>query len=106
MPDPTKNVRKGATIGVIAGFIAITLANEWIIIPANPEAGENLSKVYIWLFPAVAGFVFLLDLFRVINAGTWIRGFLGGFTGIVSIVSVVILGILTPLVEWIQSLIS
>lgn len=104
MPDPTKNIRRGAALGVIIGFIAIALANEWITISANPEAGEGLSKVYVWLFPAVAGFVFLLDLFRVINAGTWLRGFLGGFTGITSIVSVVILGILTPLVKWIQNL--
>jgi len=97
MPDPTKNLRKGAAAGVIVGFIVIAFANGWVILSANPEAGEDVSQVYILLIPAIAGFVFLLDLFRVIDAPTLMRGFLGGFAGIASIVNVVVIGALASL---------
>jgi len=102
--DPTKNVKKGALIGLVVGFFAAALANGWMIIAANPEAGEGLAKVYVWILPGIGGILILLDLFNILKIGTWMRGFFIGFCGMTVTINVIGLGMLGPLIEWTQTM--
>jgi len=102
--DPTKNVKKGALIGLVVGFFAAALANGWMIIEANPEAGKGLAQGYIWILPAIGGILLLLHLFKKIKLGTVMRGFFMGFCGIIVTINVIILGMLGPLINWAQTL--
>ncbi len=104
MPDPTKNIKKGAIIGLVVGLFVAAFANGWLIITANPEAGVGLAKVYVWILPAVGGIIILLDLFKIYKTGTTMRGFFMGFCGMTVTINVIILGLLGPLITWTQNL--
>ena len=100
MGDPTKNIKKGALIGLVVGFFLAALANGWMIIEAIPDTGQDLAKGYVWILPAVGGILLLLHLFNKIHLGTVMRGFFMGFCGITVTINVIILGMLDPLINW------
>lgn len=105
MPDPTKNVRKGAKIGIIIGFFAAALANGWMILSIDPDTTLGMAKFLVWILPGITGVAGLLHLFKVVKVDTTIRGFLSGFTGITAIINVVVLGFLPAILTRIQTLI-
>lgn len=91
MPDPTKNIRKGIGIGLVVGLILSSLANRWLSVSANPEAGQLLSQEYVWLLPVVGAVGLLLSYFRIKNPPTTMRGFFVGFSAITTLINYLVL---------------
>lgn len=77
MPDPKKNIKKGIGIGLIIGFILSCVANGWVIISANPEAGQKIAEEYVWILPAVGAIGLLISYVTKTKhkAPTTMRGF-------------------------------
>lgn len=89
VPDPTKNIRKGIWIGIGVGLVLSSLANNWLIISANPEAGQKLAEEYVWALPVVGAIGLLISfIIKIKNKPpTTMRGFFTGFSAITTVIN-------------------
>lgn len=104
MADPTKNIKQFAIYGLIVGFILSLVANGLLVVKEYEEDGMNLAGVYVWILPAVGGVLLLIDRFTKHKIGTKAKGFFEGFSIITVIVNVVLFGIISSLVQWLESM--
>lgn len=101
--DPQKNLRKGALYGIIIGFFLSAFGNGWLVVTVDPEGGEGLAQVYLWLFSGSAGVIFLITVLKIKNVNPLWKGLFGGIAGISIIINSVAPVVFQAIINVIQN---